>query len=70
MRFIISVPGYIEHNLKRCVEVENQYLLLVKWQTLEAHTIGFIQSEQLQAWKQLLYHFYDSKPVINHYDKI
>lgn len=67
---IASVPGYISHDLKQCIEIENQYLLLVKWQTLEAHTIGFTQSEQLMTWKDLLYHFYDSPPIIKHYQTV
>lgn len=67
---IASVPGYISHSLQKCIEVENQYLLLVKWQTLEAHTVGFRESEQLQTWKKLLYHFYDSPPTIQHYSEV
>ncbi|MGJ8681529.1 antibiotic biosynthesis monooxygenase family protein, partial [Paraglaciecola sp.] len=29
---ICSMPGYIEHQLQKCIEKENRYLLLVKWQ--------------------------------------
>jgi hypothetical protein len=38
---IASIPGYISHELRRCLEKPNRYILLVKWQTLEAHTVGF-----------------------------
>ncbi|MBC7983031.1 MAG: antibiotic biosynthesis monooxygenase [Candidatus Obscuribacterales bacterium] len=64
---IASMPGYISHELQRCVEKQNQYLLLVKWQTLEDHTIGFRSSSEYQEWKQLLHHFYDPFPVVEHY---
>lgn len=67
---IAAVPGYIEHDLQKCLEVDNQYLLLVKWQTLEAHTIGFRQSEDYQTWKKLLHHFYDPFPTVQHYHQI
>lgn len=67
---IASVPGYISHNLQKCIEVDNQYLLLVKWQTLEAHTVGFRKSEQLRTWKKLMYCFYDSPPTIKHYSEV
>ena len=33
---IASMPGYIDHDLQKCLEVDNQYLLLVHWQTLGA----------------------------------
>jgi heme-degrading monooxygenase HmoA len=41
---IASMPGYICHELQRCIEVPNRYILLVRWETLEDHTIGFRQS--------------------------
>jgi heme-degrading monooxygenase HmoA len=64
---ISSMPGYIEHQLQKCIEQDNRYLLLVKWQTLEDHTIGFRQSAQYQDWKNLLHHFYDPFPTVEHY---
>ncbi len=61
---IASMPGYISHELKRCLERRDEYLLLVKWQTLEAHEVGFRQSAQYQTWKRLLHHFYDPFPIV------
>jgi heme-degrading monooxygenase HmoA len=69
-RIIASMPGYIEHELQRCLEVENQYVLLVRWQTLEDHTVGFRASAQYQEWKKLLHHFYDPFPTVEHYTAV
>ncbi len=66
-KIISSMPGYISHDLQKCIEVSDRYLLLVYWQTLEDHTIGFRKSEQYQTWKQLLHHFYAPFPVVEHY---
>ena len=65
---IASMPGYISHQLQRCVEKSNRYILLVQWETLEAHTIGFRGSTQYQEWKKLLHHFYDPFPTVEHYE--
>lgn len=65
---ISSMPGYISHQLQRCVEKQNRYTLLVNWETLEAHTVGFRGSEQYQEWKKLLHHFYDPFPTVEHYE--
>ena len=65
---ISSMPGYISHQLQKCVEKQNRYLLLVQWETLEAHTLGFRGSEEYQEWKKLLHHFYDPFPVVQHYE--
>ena len=41
---ISSMKGYLSHELKKCLEEDDKYLLLVKWETLEDHEIGFRQS--------------------------
>ncbi len=64
---ISSMNGYISHQLKKCVEVENQYILLVNWKTLEDHEIGFRKSLEYQEWKRLLHHFYEPFPTVLHY---
>lgn len=67
---ISSMKGYIRHELRRCMEDKQKYILLVEWETLEDHTGGFRQSDEYQEWKALLHHFYDPFPVVEHYEKI
>ena len=67
---IASMKGYQSHELQKCVEVEDQYLLLVRWQTLEDHTEGFRGSAAYQEWKALLHHFYDPFPTVEHYEPV
>lgn len=67
---IASMRGYVSHQLQRCVEKQNRYILLVNWQTLEDHTIGFRQSPEYQDWKRLLHHFYNPFPTVEHYEAI
>lgn len=69
-QFIASIPGYLSHQLQRCLETPDKYVLLVQWQTLEDHTIGFRQSPQYQEWKRLLHHFYDPFPTVEHYESV
>jgi len=67
---ISSMEGYVSHQLNQCIEKQNRYILLVNWQTLEDHTIGFRESKQYQEWKELLHHFYDPSPEVQHYTDI
>ena len=69
-KIISSMPGYVYHELHRCLEVAGKYLLLVRWQRLEDHTIGFRQSPQYQEWRQLLHHFYDPFPTVEHFEAV
>ena len=65
---IISArEGYISHQLQRCLEKVNRYVLLVNWETLECHTVGFRGSAEYEEWRKLLHHFYDPFPQVEHY---
>jgi heme-degrading monooxygenase HmoA len=64
---IASMSGYLGHELQRCIENDHQYMLLVRWATLEDHTVGFRQSSQYQEWRKLLHHYYDPFPTVLHY---
>ena len=67
---IASMPGYLGHELQRCIEAPERYLLLVRWETLEAHTVGFRGSPEYQRWRALLHHFYDPFPVVEHFEAV
>ncbi|WP_420398768.1 antibiotic biosynthesis monooxygenase family protein [Flagellimonas sp.] len=65
---IETMKGYIHHELKKCIEKPDQYILLVKWETLEDHEEGFRKSKEYQNWKKLLHHFYEPFPEVLHYN--
>ena len=67
---ISSMPGYVSHELLRFIESQDKYLLLVRWQKLEDHTVGFRQSRQYQDWKKLLHHFYEPFPTVEHCEHV
>ncbi len=67
---ISCMKGYVSHQLQRCLENEQRYILLVNWQTLEDHTEGFRQSAEYQQWRSLLHHFYDPFPTVEHYSGV
>ncbi|KJH72867.1 antibiotic biosynthesis monooxygenase family protein [Aliterella atlantica] len=67
---IASMNGYLSHELHKCIEVQGKYLLLVRWETLEAHTIGFRNSAEYQQWKNLLHHFYEPFPTVEHFKQV
>jgi heme-degrading monooxygenase HmoA len=67
---ISSIPGYVSHELQRCVEARDRYLLLVRWRHLEDHVVGFRESPRYQDWKGLLHPFYDPFPTVEHYEAV
>ena len=69
-KIIAGMEGYIQHELQKCVEEENKYLLIVRWEKIENHTEGFRKSGEYIKWKELLHHYYDPFPTVEHYKKI
>lgn len=67
---IASIEGYLGHELQHCMEDDHKYLLIVRWRSLEDHTVGFRESAQYQKWKALLHHYYSPFPVVEHYTRI
>ncbi|GGP83913.1 antibiotic biosynthesis monooxygenase family protein [Saccharothrix coeruleofusca] len=64
---IAASPGFVGLELQRSVRRPGRYLLLVRWRTLEDHTVGFRQGPLYPRWKALLHHFYDPFPVVEHF---
>jgi heme-degrading monooxygenase HmoA len=64
---IAASAGYRRHELRRCVETADRYLLLVWWDSLESHTEGFRRSPAYQRWRELLHRFYEPFPSVEHY---
>ncbi|MDZ8096536.1 MAG: antibiotic biosynthesis monooxygenase [Nostoc sp. DedQUE05] len=69
-KIISSMDGYLSHELHKCIEVNGKYLLLVRWETLESHTVGFRSSAEYREWKKLLHHFYEPFPTVEHFEGI
>jgi heme-degrading monooxygenase HmoA len=64
---ISSMKGYCGHQLQRSLENQSRYILLVHWEKLEDHTVGFRESPEYQQWKNQLHHFYSPFPEVEHF---
>jgi heme-degrading monooxygenase HmoA len=69
-KIISNMKGFIHLQLQRCLERPNAYVLLVNWETLEDHSVGFRQSPEYQKWRALLHHFYDPFPTVEHFEPV
>ncbi len=64
---IAGMPGFISLSLSKGIESASTYLLLVEWETVEHHEVGFRQSPEYQQWRALLHRFYEPFPVVEHF---
>lgn len=67
---IAAMPGFGGLTLSQFIEDPSRYLLLVQWESVEHHTDGFRGSPDYERWRELLHHFYEPFPVVEHYLQI
>ncbi len=64
---IAAQAGFRGACVTRGMESPGTYLLLVGWDTVDAHEVGFRGSADYQRWRALLHRFYDPFPVVEHF---
>ncbi|KIQ62084.1 antibiotic biosynthesis monooxygenase [Kitasatospora griseola] len=66
---IAAQRGFRSLELRRCLDEgsTSRFLLQVEWGTLEDHTEGFRRSPEYGRWRELLHHYYDPFPTVEHY---
>jgi heme-degrading monooxygenase HmoA len=62
--------GFLSHELRRCIETPNRYLLLLTWETLEDHTVGFRGSPLYAEWRTLVGDFFAQPPHVEHFERV
>ena len=62
--------GFRSLTLSRCMERPDVFLLLVEWDRLEDHTVGFRGSADYQKWRELLHRFYEPFPLVEHFELV
>jgi heme-degrading monooxygenase HmoA len=50
----------------RSIEKPQRYRLMVKWETLENHTVDFRGSENFAEWRGLVGQYFASPPEVEH----
>lgn len=64
-----AAEGYIRHDFQHCIEEEDKYVLLIQWESLEAHTEGFRKSELFKQWREMIGGFFSEAPQVLHYEQ-
>ena len=62
--------GFHGFELHRSIEKPQRYRLMVKWETLENHTVDFRGSENFVEWGGLVGQYFASPPEVEHTKKV
>ena len=63
---IESAPGCRGAEVRRQVEDPSTFLLLVRWDVVEAH-LAFRDTDLFETWRRSTHRFYDATPTVTHF---
>ena len=66
LEFVAATPGFGSARLTRSIESPNRFVLIIEWESVEAHTEGFRGSENFAKWRALVGPFFDGDPFVEH----
>jgi heme-degrading monooxygenase HmoA len=67
---VAQAKGFRSIRVTRGIENPSTYLLLLEWDTLEDHTVGFRESELFTQWRALIGQYFAEPPSVEHYTPI
>lgn len=64
---IAGAKGFHKCEMRQGIEHPEDFLLLVWWETLEDHTVGFRESQAFQDWRAILGPLFAAPPAVVHH---
>lgn len=65
---ISQADGFRSFRLQRGIENPSSFLLLVEWDTVEHHMVGFRESDRFTRWRQLIGPYFAAAPDVEHFE--
>ena len=62
-----KAKGFRGHEVRHSIESPERYVLLLQWETLEDHTVGFRGSPLYGEWRGLVSGFFAQPPFVEHF---
>lgn len=66
-QIISKAKGFIGYQVQKGIESPERYLLMIRWQTLENHTVDFRESPAFQEWRAIVGPFFAAPPAVEHF---
>ena len=67
---LASTPGCRSVRMTRGVESPSRFVLLVEWDTVEAHLRNFRDSDRFTTWRGLIGQYFAVPPVVEHFTDV
>lgn len=67
---ISQAKGFQGYKVNRSIESPGRYILMIYWDTLEDHTVGFRGSEAFAEWRAIVGPYFAQAPVVEHLELV
>ncbi|MDT7839063.1 antibiotic biosynthesis monooxygenase family protein [Aquabacterium sp. OR-4] len=64
---IAPSKGFRGYQVRHSIESPERYLLLLEWETLEDHTVGFRGSPAYAQWRGIVSAYFAQAPQVEHF---
>lgn len=64
---IAKAKGFLGWQVQKGIESPERYLLMIRWATLENHTVDFRESPAFLEWRGIVGPFFAAPPVVEHF---
>ena len=70
LAYVADTPGFRSARVTCGVESPSRFVLLIEWDSLEAHTVGFRGSENFTRWRSIVGPFFVGPPRVEHFGDV
>jgi heme-degrading monooxygenase HmoA len=67
---IARSPGFLGWQVHKGIETPERYLLTLRWETLENHTVDFRGGPLFAEWRAIVGPFFAKPPVVEHFELV
>jgi heme-degrading monooxygenase HmoA len=69
-QLVATTPGCRSVRMTRGIESPSRFVLLVEWDSVDAHLDNFRASERFTEWRALIGPYFDGAPRVEHFEDL
>jgi len=67
---LATTPGILSVRMTRGIESPSRFVLLVEWESVEAHLNNFRATDRFVQWRGLIGPYFDGAPRVEHFTDV
>ncbi len=67
---LATTPGCRSVRMTRGIESPSKFVLLVEWDSVDAHIENFRATERFKTWRSLIGPYFDGAPLVEHFEDV